>query len=532
KFLRIEKLDVEPKEMEQIWLNGSDEDLRRFIAYSRRDAIIALELLTTLKLMEKYVEMSKASGSLLQDIVNGGQSGMIENLLMRRFRKYDRVVSSKPDSELADERFENASELKGGAVLVPEKGLVEDVIILDYKSLYPTLMMAYNLCYSTVLNKENISNSEEIIKAPFGNGKFVPATIKKGIVPEILEELLNQRIEIKKKMKKSSGSERDLLDAKQYAIKILLNSFYGYSGYQRARLYDLRIANAVTSFGRENILKTQNVINSMNIEEKELHVCYGDTDSVFISVKSNKKLSIEKAKEIGNTISKEVTKNLPKPMELLYETFARRGILVAKKRYAMWIFDEDKDGYTDKLKIRGIETVRRDWCNLTSSTLRTILDLILKEGKVDEAISLANEKVQKIKNFNISTDTEMLEDLMLSRRYTKGINSYKNKQPHIQLVERMKNRGDVTPSIGDRIQYIIIKGKSGGRKGKKDLFVNRAEDPNYIKKYGIPIDTEYYINKQLLPPLLRIFEVLGGNKEIQEKIELKEKNQKTLEDWK
>jgi DNA polymerase I len=530
KLLKIEKLDVDPKEMRGLWENEG-EDLKNFIEYSRRDAIITLDLLLEMKLVERYTEMAKASGSLLQDIANGGQSGMIENLLLRRFKSHDRVVPPKPDSETSDERFDDSESLKGGAVLDPEKGLVEDVIILDYKSLYPTLMMAYNICYSTISNSPE--GEFEGVKAPMGGGEFVKTETLKGIVPEILEELLDKRIKIKKQMKLATGSQKELLDAEQYAIKILLNSFYGYSGYQRARLYDLRIANAVTSFGRENIKKTTDLINRMEkIDEYSFRVIYSDTDSVFIKVISKEnKISLEKAEKLGDIIGKEITKNLPEPMELVYETFARRGILLAKKRYAMWIFEQNKEGYIDKLKIRGIETVRRDWCNLTSNTLKTCLDLILKEGKIAEAITLAKEKVDKLQNFNLTKDSSLLEDLIITKRYTKGAKAYKNKQPHIQLVERMKERGDTSPSIGDRVPFIIIKGKSGGKR-QKDLFVNRAEDPNYIVKHEIQIDTEYYINKQLLPPLLRIFSTLKETSPVGEvSLIVKDKKQKTLEDW-
>jgi len=240
----MEKYDVDPKEIEGLWAEGG-EGLRRFISYSRRDAVLALHLLLDLRLMDKYIAMSRASGSLLQDIVNGGQSGMVENLLLRRFRERNRVVPPKPDAGISDERYVENEDLKGGAVLAPEKGLVESVVILDYKSLYPTIMMAHNLCYSTVVTDES-PHEDQVITAPSG-GRFVSPKTSPGIMPGVLRELLDQRTNTKKLMKEASEEERRFLDAKQYAMKILLNSFYGYSGYARARLYSLALANAVTS---------------------------------------------------------------------------------------------------------------------------------------------------------------------------------------------------------------------------------------------------------------------------------------------
>ena len=311
-LLKMEKYDVDPKEIEALWAEEG-EGLRRFISYSRRDAVLALHMLLDLRLMDKYIALSRASGSLLQDIVNGGQSGMVESLLMRRFRERGRVVPPKPDADVSDERGVENEGLKGGAVLVPEKGLVEDVVILDYKSLYPTIMMAHNLCYTTVLTQgiaanENVAKTvgdEGIITAPSG-GRFVSPQISPGIMPAVLRELLDERTATKNLMKKAGEDERRFLDAKQNAMKILLNSFYGYSGYARARLYSLALANAVTSFGRENILRTKKIIDEIGsayviggevifkdalpfgkAAEKcfDLSVVYGDTDSVFVRLR-------------------------------------------------------------------------------------------------------------------------------------------------------------------------------------------------------------------------------------------------------
>ncbi len=539
-LLRMEKYDVDPKEIEALWAE-SGEGLSRFISYSRRDAVLALHMLLDLRLMDKYIALSRASGSLLQDVVNGGQSGMVENLLMRRFRERGRVVPPKPDADVSDERYVENEGLKGGAVLVPEKGLVEDVVILDYKSLYPTIMMAHNLCYTTVLTPGSpevdsdcvakIGRGESIITAPSG-GRFVSPQVSPGIMPAVLRELLDERTATKNLMKKAGENERRFLDAKQNAMKILLNSFYGYSGYARARLYSLALANAVTSFGRENILRTQKIIDEIGsayvidgevvfkdalpfgkAAEKcfDLFVVYGDTDSVFVRLRpagpGTGAITLEDAELIGRKIAETVTTSLPAPMELIFEAFARRGIFLAKKRYALWIFEQAGDGWKDKIKVRGMETVRRDWCGLTSKTLKTCLELVLKEGKVEEAVEHVRSVVLRLQNLDLSLDPSFLEDLTLTRRYTKSSDSYKNKQPHIQLVEKIRERGGTVPGVGDRVPFVIVQGKRG--KKNKELFVNRAEDPIYVLEKNLPLDTEYYVEKQILPPVLRIFESFG-----------------------
>ncbi|MGB9902672.1 DNA-directed DNA polymerase [Methanothrix sp.] len=510
-----EKRDVNPARMESIWLEG--DGLSDLISYSRRDAVLVMQLLLRLRLMDKYIALARASGSLLQDIVNGGQSGMVESLLLRRFRSHGRVLPPKPDSEESEGRFMDADELKGGAVLPPVKGLVENVIILDYKSLYPTIMMAHNLCYSTVVTNER---PPEVVKSPSG-GDFAAPSICRGIVPEILRELLEKRTETKRLMKSAGEEERAFLDAKQYALKILLNSFYGYSGYARARLYSLALANAVTSFGRHNIIRTKEMIEEIGSvyivdgramlpapanaggRRYDLSVVYGDTDSVFVRVSpgdQDQSISPEEAELIGRKIAETITSKLPEPMELVFEAFARRAIFLAKKRYALWLFERAPgSGWRDRIKVRGMETVRRDWCDLTSKTLRRCLELILKEGRVDDAVQHVREVIQRLRDMDIRRDRELLDDLVLTRRFTKDTSSYRNKQPHIQLVEKMRRRGGRVPGVGDRVAFIIVRGS------KKTLFVDRAEDPEYAVENNLPVDTEYYIEKQLLPPVLRLF---------------------------
>ncbi len=535
-LLGVEKHDVEAKEMEELWA-ARGEDFARLVSYSRRDSFLALHLLLDLKLLDKYIALAQTSGSLLQDVVDGGQTGMVENFLFRKFQDRRRVIPPKPDADLSSTRAAQSSELKGGAVLEPKKGLVEDVVILDYRSLYPSIMMAHNLCYSTVVTDDR-PPSEATVRSPSG-GEFVESSVSAGIVPGVLSDLLAKRTDIKRRMKTADDEERTLLDAQQYALKILLNSFYGYSGYARARLYSLPLANAVTSFGRSNILNTKLMVEEIGsiyvkdgeallpdemakatgdsfpasgvekVKRFDLSVVYGDTDSVFIRLKPHgergAKPSLAEAELVGGKIAKTVTSRLPPPMELVFEAFARRGLFLVKKRYALWVFEKVGGEWRDKIKVRGMETVRRDWCELTSKTLNRCLELVLQEGKVDEAVDLARSVMERLMRLDLQKDAEILDDLILTRRYTKSSSSYKNKQPHVQLAEKMRGRGGPVPQVGDRVPFVIVRGKG--------LFVDRAEDPYYVLGKDLKIDTDYYIEKQILPPLLRLLSPFGVSRE-------------------
>jgi DNA polymerase, archaea type len=519
-LLNREKLDVAPLEMEEHWTD-SGEKFKKFVDYSRRDSELAIELVLRLKLLDKYIALAQVSGSLLQETVDGGQTSMVETLLFREFALRDRVILPKPRDELSAERYDMSSDLKGGEVLEPKKGLLENVLILDYKSLYPTIMMAHNLCYTTVVTGDRPEGNT--IKPPSG-GEFVPPEVSRGIVPTILEDLLNQRTETKKRMKKASDeNEYRVLDATQLALKILLNSFYGYSGYARARLYSLTLANAVTSFGRNNILNTRDIINNtigkmilrdtaaLLVDEAgelspldkvvKLSVAYGDTDSVFVHCTSRGDLSLEEVSLVGNRLSDIVSASLPDPMELEFESIAKRALLIAKKRYALWLFEPKNSGWESKIKVKGMETVRRDWCELTSMTLNRVLELVLIEGDVDRAVEHVQKVVSDVRNLDPDKDSEIIESLMLTRTLTRKADSYKNKQPHLTVAENLKRRTGVMPSIGTRIPFVIVAGKG--------LFVDRAEDPDYVREHNVPIDVDYYIKKQILPPVERILGVFG-----------------------
>jgi DNA polymerase I len=311
-----------------------------------------------------------------------------------------------------------------------------------------------------------------------------------------------------------------LLDATQLALKILLNSFYGYSGYARARLYSLTLASAVTSFGRENILRTKKLIEE-DIKEiilkdgrapkkdemdkiKDgkhigLSVVYGDTDSVFVHL-LDKELTFDEAQLVGNIIANTVTDSLVKPMELVFDSFARRAIFIAKKRYALLILEKTAQGMKEKIKVKGMETVRRDWCDLTTNTVEKVLELVLIEGKVDDAKKLVENTINRIRIIDPNKDPKLFDELILTRQYTKKPESYRSWQPHITVVEKLKDRG-IIANIGDRIPFVIIDGL--------DMFVERAEDPDYAKKNNLPLDVDYYIKKQIRPPVDRILSDLG-----------------------
>ncbi len=489
-LLGEKKEPVKRSEIEKFW-KGSQEKFNLLVAYSKKDSELALNLLLKLNLLDKYIALANVSGTLLQDILDSGETTRIENLILREFNKEEFVLPCKPDSSEVSRREKlRRIELKGGYVIEPEKGLHSSVLVLDFKSMYPSLIRTYNICPTTLIMGDDVEGS---IKSPSG-ARFVPESIRKGIIPRILEKLMAERQRVKEEIKGHENIERIReLRAKELALKIMANAFYGHFGYPRAKIYSLDIANSITAFGRETIKKTREYI------EKNFgyRVVYGDTDSVMVKVPFEK---LEDMKRAGEEVSKAVTSVLKGVMELEFEKVFKRFLPLTKKRYAAWCFEPGKNGWKEKMETKGIETVRRDWCDLTSETIEKVLEIILKENDITHAVKYFKGVVRDMVEGKIP-----VQKLVITKTMTKKADGYVGVQPHAEVVKKIRKRSPAeAPGVGDRIGYVITKGL--------ELVSKRAEDPLYVIEKGLEIDSKYYIENQLLPPLERIFSALGISK--------------------
>jgi len=182
------------------------------------------------------------------------------------------------------------------------------------------------------------------------------------------------------------------------------------------------------------------------------------------------------------------------------ESVFKTLLILSKKRYAGWNFEPMEGGWEESIITKGIETVRRDWCDLVSETLQEVLNTILKEQDIKKAVKIVKKRIDELKTGKMNIDK-----LVITKSVSKSLKSYKGVQPHIELIKKMKKREPATaPGVGDRVGFVIIKGPQ--------MLSKRAEDPNYVKKHGLMIDSKYYIESQLLPPLERVFSALNVNK--------------------
>merc|ERR1719361_1971284 len=356
-FLQEQKEDVHHSIITDLQ-NGNAQTRRRLAVYCLKDAYLPLRLLQKLMCIINYMEMARVTGVPLSYLQTRGQQIKVVSQLLRKAMEHDLVMPTYT-SNAGDDQFE------GATVIEPKRGYYDKPIAtLDFSSLYPSIMMAHNLCYTTLLrNQSHVDQhglqSHEYIKTP-SNNLFVKASVRKGLLPEILESLLSARKKAKADLKKETDPfKKQVLDGRQLALKISANSVYGFTGAQVGKLPCLEISQSVTAFGRMMIEQTKNEVEAMYTTENGYKhnavVIYGDTDSVMVKFGVD---TVAEAMELGQEAAGKVTEKFVKPIKLEFEKVYFPYLLINKKRYAGLYFTSAEKH--DKMDCKGIETVRRD----------------------------------------------------------------------------------------------------------------------------------------------------------------------------
>lgn len=478
-MLGLDKIHLKGTTIQEIvgaW-NGNGR-IEEVIEYCKRDANLVLKILVEKHLMDKFFEISKACGLLLQDSL-AGQSQRHGFRLLEAFHKRDYLMPCRP------RHVDTSSSLKGAIVLEPEVGFHEWIICLDFTSMYPSLIRAFNICTTTFLKEDlDIEHRE----TPYG-AKFVKQNIRKGVIPEVLKGYMERRAEARKQYRiETDVEQKRLLRAEQLALKDLANSLYGYTGYARSRLFIMDIANAITSLGRDAITRTKKLVE----ENFPAKVLYADTDSIFL--KSDIK-DLDEARDFGAKISEFISEKLY-GLDLKFEKTYKTFLILAKKRYAGWSFEEDHGEWVGKIDMKGVETVRRDWCDLSTETLAYVIDVILKEKDIKKASRHVREIIKQLAENKVP-----LEKLAVRKGVSKALDKYNGIQPHVELAKKILKRDKTRTVVGQRLEYVIIRGNQ--------MLSKRAEEPDYVREKGLKIDSQYYIQNQLLPPVERFFEACG-----------------------
>ncbi|KAH9995602.1 delta DNA polymerase [Russula vinacea] len=496
-FLGEQKEDVHHSVITELQ-NGTPESRRRLAVYCLKDAYLPQRLMDKLMCFINYTEMARVTGVPFNYLLSRGQSIKVLSQLFRKALDDGYVIPSLK-SEGTDEQYE------GATVIEPKKGYYDvPIATLDFSSLYPSIMMAHNLCYTTLLDKQTVERLKlekdvDYIQTP-NNDWFVKPSRRKGLLPTVLEDLISARKRAKADLKKETDPfKRAVLDGRQLALKISANSVYGFTGATIGKLPCLAISSSVTAYGRQMIEKTKAEVEAeycvANGHSHNAEVIYGDTDSVMVKFGPTE---LDRVMTMGSEAADLVTKKFVKPIKLEFEKVYYPYLLINKKRYAglYWTKPEKYD----KMDSKGIETVRRDNCRLVSTVIETCLHKMLIDRDVKGAEDYTKQMISDLLQNKVD-----MSQLVITKALAKT--DYTGKQAHVELAERMKQRdAGSAPALGDRVAYVIVKGIKGAAAYEK------SEDPIYVLENNIPIDTKYYLENQLSKPLMRIFEPILGDK--------------------
>lgn len=381
-FLGEQKEDVHHTMITELF-NGTPESRRRLAVYCLKDAFLPQRLMDKLMCLVNYTEMARVTGVPFNYLLARGQQVKFISQLFRKALEQKLVIPNLK-SEATDEQYE------GATVIEPTRGYYDvPIATLDFASLYPSIIQAHNLCYTTLLNKTTIEKLElkkdkDYIVTPNGD-MFCTTTKRKGLLSQILEELLGARKRAKKELAvETDPFKKAVLNGRQLALKISANSVYGITGATVGKLPCLAIASSTTSYGRQMIEKTKEEVEARytiaNGYSHDAQVIYGDTDSVMVKFGPEE---LEKAMSLGEDAASYVSSKFIAPIKLEFEKVYFPYLLINKKRYA-GLYWTNPLKY-DKMDSKGIETVRRDNCRLVQTVIETILRKILIDRDVQSA---------------------------------------------------------------------------------------------------------------------------------------------------
>jgi DNA polymerase I len=469
------KISIDRTDVYKLW-DGSIADLETLVDYNLSDSVSLMKVYETL--IPITIEITRTTGNVISDVAVSTTSQLVEFLMMKYAERFGELIPNKPTEQ--EIRARMMAPFEGAYVKTPEPGIYNDIVIFDFRGLYPSIIISHNIDPSSICTDGSCTDCFE---SPTGV-KFM----KKGnfIGPTLLRVLISQRNEVKRLYKKNKSI---LLGARSQALKILANSFYGYLGYARARWYSRECASSVTAYGRQYIHDGIEKADSNGFK-----VLYSDTDSIVMLLNG-------KTRDEALAFMKEFNSSLPEMMELEFEDFYTRGVFVgkkvgektmgAKKKYALI----SESGY---IKIRGFELVRRDWSRIARDTQRRVLEAILKEGSAEKAAEIVKDTVKELREGKVP-----LADLAINTQLSKGMASYDVKSPELSAAKKavesgFKTRDEVEHSM---ISYVIT--KSGSTISDKAVLLGMAKD----------YDPEYYINNQVLPATMKILRELDFNED-------------------
>ncbi|KAJ2895409.1 DNA polymerase family B [Zalerion maritima] len=498
------------------FINGRPRDLNKVITYYMTRSAMDLEILETNDLIPRTSEQARLLGVDFYSVFSRGSQFKVESVMFRIAKPESFLLVSPSRKQVGGQNALECLPL----VMEPQSQFYSSpLVVLDFQSLYPSVMIAYNYCYSTFLgritdwrgqNKMGFTTyqrppgilgllQDEINISPNGMMFFKPS-VRKSLLAKMLTDILETRVMVKSGMKqdKDDGALQQLLNNRQLALKLLANVTYGYTSASfSGRMPCSEIADSIVQTGRETLEKAISYIHS--VESWGAEVVYGDTDSVFVYLPGKTRAQ---AFEIGNAMAEAITRQNPRPMKLKFEKVYHPCVLLAKKRYVGYKY-EHPGQVEPEFEAKGIETVRRDGTPAEQKMEEKCLRLLFETQDLSRVKSYFQEQIRKIALGDVS-----IQDFCFAKEVKLGSYSERGAPPPGALVATKKMLQDerAEPQYGERVPYVVIAGAPGAR------LMDRCVAPEeVVMDVSMWLDVEYYATKNLIPPLERIFNLVGAN---------------------
>lgn len=442
----------------QAILRAFREDRETFVRYNLLDAQLVLEILDKLQIPQLTVQRSRLTGMPLDRV-----SASIASFDQLYLAQLSRRGIAAPSVRAGDDAAIHAG---GGHVLEPRAGLHDNVLIFDFKSLYPSLIRTFEIDPLGYVAEPEAG--DDLILAPNG------AAFRRGhgILPQLLDELFPRREEARRRGDKVASQ----------AIKILMNSFYGVLGTSACRFASEALANAITSFGRETLLW-----GKRNFEQRGLEVLYGDTDSLFVSSglgspEHARELGEELVRALNDDLSRHLRErwNVESKLELEFERLYLKLLLprarsggAARKRYAGLIEEQGER----RTVFTGMEVVRRDWTKLARDVQRQLYDDLFHDRPCEIFL---RETARRLRA------GELDASLVYRKALRKRLEEYEASAPHVVAARKL---GGKPPRV---VSYVIT---------------DRGAEP--VQQVRGRLDHEHYLQRQLRPVAEPVLELLG-----------------------
>lgn len=505
-----DRVDVSNDQLCEMYESG--EGIIRLITLTMQDCSFILRLMCELNILPLALQITNICGSLFSESLLGGRSQRNESLLLHAFTEKNYIVPDKKSHEV-NWRQENdttiagadataasttttsgrkKAQYAGGMVFDPIVGFYDKYILLmDFNSLYPSIMQEYNICFTTVL--ETIGDNGEMPSLP-------DSTVETGVLPNQIRRLVESRREVKKLMNNPDLEPelRQQYDIRQKALKLTANSMYGCLGFTKSRFYAQHLAALITHMGREILQNTRNLVQKLNYP-----VIYGDTDSIMVNTNST---DYDQVYKIGYEIKKAINK-LYRQVELDIDGVFKSLLLIKKKKYsAMTITKTAKGELKYAREDKGLDIVRRDWSQIAKMAGEIVLEELFSDIPLDERIANIHTHMEKFGQ-TIKDGSTPYTLLTITKQLTKAPKEYTKvlTMPHVQVALRMNATRNKRYKKGDMVSYIICED------GTDNVPMQRGYHLDELKVMkNLSVDTNYYLAFQIHPVVFRLCEPIDG----------------------